>query len=169
MSNHALNWAKAQPIRGPRKAVLLVLADRADKHGECWPSLDTIAHDAGCAQSTAVEAVKWLEEDGWLKHKPRFHTGGLKTSNLYTLCFSRSPGDGERSPGDGGTDHRETVIGSPGDGDKPSVEPTKRIPAAASPLESAGEAAGGKPEPALTFDEFAEMFPGAVENMKEKL
>jgi hypothetical protein len=52
MSNALLIAARKTDIRGPSRAVLMVLADRANEVGVCWPGKKTIANEAGVAFST---------------------------------------------------------------------------------------------------------------------
>lgn len=65
--------AKVWPLQMPGvpKAVLVSLADNANDHGVCWPSISTICTRT-CFQRTAVmEAVGWLEEHGYLQAEKR--------------------------------------------------------------------------------------------------
>jgi len=98
MSNHHLDAAFAALVRGPAKAVLIVLANRANKKGQCWPSAESIAADAGCSVATVNRAIPKLRESGLIDVQPRFHPGGgLRTSSLYTVKISRSVRETERS------------------------------------------------------------------------
>ena len=49
------------------KAVLMSLADNANDHGECWPSLTTIAMRTCFGRTAVIEAIRWLEEHGLLE------------------------------------------------------------------------------------------------------
>ncbi len=49
------------------KAVLISLADNANDHGECWPSLTTIAERTCFGRTAVIEAIKWLESVGLVK------------------------------------------------------------------------------------------------------
>ncbi len=49
------------------KAVLISLADNANDHGECWPSLTTIAERTCFGRTAVIEAIKWLESAGLVK------------------------------------------------------------------------------------------------------
>lgn len=58
------------------------------KTGSCFPSYDAIAEKAGCARSTAVDAVKVLEESGVFRVVNRLKRVGdrvLRTSNAYVF------------------------------------------------------------------------------------
>ena len=52
-------------------AVYLYLAERANKQGECWPSIPTIAED--------------LKKAGLLKTEQRFRQNGGKSSLCYKI------------------------------------------------------------------------------------
>lgn len=55
----SLCWPLQMPPTA--KAVLISLADNANDHGACWPSLSTIS-DRTCFSERAVQgAIKWLE------------------------------------------------------------------------------------------------------------
>jgi hypothetical protein len=43
------------------KAVLISLADNANDHGECWPSIPTIAMRTCFSERAVQNAIKWLE------------------------------------------------------------------------------------------------------------
>ena len=59
------------PIQIPPtpKAVLMSLADNANDHGVCWPSIDTICTRTCLGRSTVIRAIKWLEDYGLLAAK----------------------------------------------------------------------------------------------------
>jgi len=48
------------------KAVLISLADNANDHGECWPSISTICERTCFGKTAVIEAIRWLEADGVL-------------------------------------------------------------------------------------------------------
>lgn len=65
--------AKVWPLQMPGvpKSVLVSLADNANDHGVCWPSISTICTRT-CFQRTAVmEAIGWLEQQGYLHAEKR--------------------------------------------------------------------------------------------------
>lgn len=66
MSIEHLNLAFSIAMTGAKKAVLIALADRANKTGYCYPALDDIAFRAGCTKRTAINAVSELEKLGYL-------------------------------------------------------------------------------------------------------
>jgi len=113
MSNPAIDWAIGCDLKGSVKSVLLILANRANKEGECFPALSTIAREAGVARSTVQEAIKELERLGLIKkirRKSTNHPGW--TSNLYRLSVDPLP-----------------VVGTGCAGDKPSpIPPTGNKP-----------------------------------------
>ena len=65
--------------------VYLYLADRANKQGECWPSMPTIAEDLKISESTVRRAVKELKKAGLLKTEQRFRQNGGKSSLCYKI------------------------------------------------------------------------------------
>lgn len=55
--------------------------------GECWPSRQTLAHDAGVSLSTVKRALKALVQYGAVEVHPRNDPAGDSTSNLYVMPF----------------------------------------------------------------------------------
>jgi DNA-binding transcriptional MocR family regulator len=55
--------------------------------GECWPSRQTLAHDAGVSLSTVKRAIKALVAYGAIQSHPRRDPAGDSTSNLYVMPF----------------------------------------------------------------------------------
>jgi hypothetical protein len=48
------------------KAVLVSLADNANDHGVCWPSIATICRRTCFGKTAVIEAIAWLEQAGHL-------------------------------------------------------------------------------------------------------
>ncbi|QGG48958.1 helix-turn-helix domain-containing protein [Heliorestis convoluta] len=67
-------------------AVYCALESRA-RGGECFPSYETIANDAGLSRRKAILVVKKLVEKNVIKIDKRYNGDG-QTSNLYTLIDS---------------------------------------------------------------------------------
>lgn len=66
-------------------AVYIYLYDRANKNGECWPAIPTIAKDLKFSQSTIRRALKDLRAEGLLETEQRYRKRGGKSSLLYKL------------------------------------------------------------------------------------
>lgn len=66
-------------------SVYCYLANRADKNGECYPSVRRIAEDRNLAKCTVFRAFNELEEQGLLERFPRYHTQGGRRSSLYKI------------------------------------------------------------------------------------
>lgn len=78
MTIEALNWAFARhDIRGSARAVLLVLANRADAGGVCWPSQETIALESGFSDRTVRTALAELADLGAIE---------FVRSGTYRIC-----------------------------------------------------------------------------------
>lgn len=60
----ALCWPLQMPPTP--KAVLISLADNANDHGECWPSLTRIAERTCFGRTAVIEAIHWLEQNKYL-------------------------------------------------------------------------------------------------------
>ena len=95
---------KHSKTKGPAKAVMLVLASRADeKTGECWPSFNRIAAEAGLSRRTVMRHLAVIEKIGELVITPRGHMsqtkGGIQKSNLYRITIPLPKGgDGQTPP-----------------------------------------------------------------------
>ena len=66
-------------------AVYTYLYDRANKNGECWPSVKTIAGDIKLSPATVRRAIKDLKEVGLIETKQRYRDKGGKSSLLFKL------------------------------------------------------------------------------------
>ena len=71
----------------PHRAVTvyIYLYDRANKQGECWPAIPTIAKDLKLSPSTVRRAIRDLKKEGLLETEQRYRTKGGKSSLLYKL------------------------------------------------------------------------------------
>ena len=66
-------------------AVYTYLHDRADKNGECWPSVKTIANDIKLSPATVRRAIKDLKKAGLIKTEQRYREKGGKSTLLFRL------------------------------------------------------------------------------------
>jgi DNA-binding transcriptional ArsR family regulator len=67
-------------------AVYAALARRADRDGDSWPRLRSIAEQAATSPSTVRRAIRLLEQLGLIEVAARYERGSNRqTSNLYTL------------------------------------------------------------------------------------
>lgn len=95
MSFSAMAWAVKQTTGSPTcKLILLLLADRANDQGMCFPSIDTIAKDCELGTATVKRNIKSLESMGFLEIERR-KSGNAHLHNVYHLLGVGS----ERSEG----------------------------------------------------------------------
>lgn len=92
MSIRAINWAVEVSIRigipaNKRLTLWAIAHHHYDKTGECYPSYETIARQAGCSRRKAIYDVQEFEFNGLLVRQKRSNGDGL-TSNNY-LLFGR--------------------------------------------------------------------------------
>lgn len=66
-------------------AVYIYLADRANRAGECWPAIPTIARELKLSQSTVRRALQDLRKAELLETNQRYRTKGGKSSLLFRL------------------------------------------------------------------------------------
>ena len=69
------------------KTVLLYLQDRANREGESWYAIGTIARDLSLSRSTVKRALVDLARLGRVEILPRYRENGGRTSNLYRLLL----------------------------------------------------------------------------------
>ena len=72
-------------------SVYCYLANRADKNGECFPSVRRIAEDLNLSKCTVFRAFNELEENGLLEREARYHTQGGRRSSLYKIKGEITP------------------------------------------------------------------------------
>jgi len=81
---------KTRAPSGIAKAVLLVLADHADKKGLVWISIATLAKESQFHRRTVFRALNLLKAANVLSWKKRYDKSGDQTSSIYSL-YSLSP------------------------------------------------------------------------------
>lgn len=63
----------------------LYLSDRANKDGECWPAIPTIAKELKLSESTIHRVLRDLRSAGLLETEQRYREKGGKSSLLYKI------------------------------------------------------------------------------------
>lgn len=66
-------------------SVYIYLSDRANKNGECWPAIPTIAKELKLSQSTIRRALNDLRKAGLITTEQRYREKGGKSSLLYKM------------------------------------------------------------------------------------
>ena len=66
-------------------AVYTYLYDRANKTGECWPSVKTIAGDIKLSPATVRRAIKDLKKAGLIKTEQRYREKGGTSTLLFKM------------------------------------------------------------------------------------
>ena len=66
-------------------AVYTYLYDRANKNGECWTSVKTIAGDIKLSPATVRRAIKDLKNAKLITTKQRYRSNGEKSSLLFKI------------------------------------------------------------------------------------
>lgn len=88
MSIAALNWARPLPFGKSEKFVLMMLAERANAQGECFPSVPSLAAETGFSDRTIQRAIRQLMRGGALVVD---HGGGRHRSSRYVLQIGTAP------------------------------------------------------------------------------
>lgn len=135
MSIRAMTWAWGRPLGPAAKLVLMALADIADDHGVCWPSVGHLAMKCTVSERTAQRLLAGLERVGLIDVEPRFRPDGSRTSNRFRLNLeggdNLTPLPGVRdvapppdSPGGGDNHGTQTTTDPPSDS---QVKPPPRV------------------------------------------
>ena len=66
-------------------SVYIYLDDRANREGECWPSIPTIAKELKLSQSTVRRALQDLRKANLIETEQLTRKNGAKSSLLYRL------------------------------------------------------------------------------------
>ena len=66
-------------------AVYLYLYERANRDGECWPSIPTIARELKLSESTVRRAIQDLKKEDLLVTEQRYRARGGKSSLLFHI------------------------------------------------------------------------------------
>ena len=90
MSIAAMNWAWRQQLTPTAKLVLMSLADAADDHGVCWPSVPTVARKCCVSSRTVRRIMQTLIACDLLSAEPRYRPDGSCSSNRYRLQLEES-------------------------------------------------------------------------------
>lgn len=72
------------------QSVYFWICDHADAGGQCWPSIKTLALEAGCSERTVDASVKRLVELGILTKNNRFKDNEQQT-NIYQINLISAP------------------------------------------------------------------------------
>ena len=83
-----MNSAWQQALTPTLKPVLMALADAADDHGVCWPSVSTFARKCSVSTRTVQRSLRVLIDSGLLTAELRHCRDGSSTSNRYRLLVT---------------------------------------------------------------------------------
>ena len=123
MSFQAMAWAVNQRTGDALgRCLLLTLANYADEHGKCWPSLNRLAEDCEMHRATVIRKLEALTERGLISREQKVTPAG--TYNVYTLLLTATPSRTERLP----QSHTATPLVAQSDpilSDEPIKEPIR--------------------------------------------
>ena len=80
-----LNFLYRMDLSHRAVSVYTYLFDRANKNGECWPSIPTIAKDLKISSSTVRRALKDLRKEGLIETEQRYRAKGGNSSLLFKI------------------------------------------------------------------------------------
>lgn len=153
MSIEALNWAFKQPVKGPAKAVLIVLADHVDQDGWCWPSIARLGFRSGFAERAVQMALRQLARDGQILAEIGVGRGRVSRYKVLHNLDAQPEVPPKRQNGE---DTNEKVHDMPlsvstnGAPDAPIAEPVKGAPNSVKGASHAQKGAPHAPEPLRT-------------------
>lgn len=82
-----MNWAWQLRLRPSTKLVLMALADAADDHGYCWPSIPTLSTKTCLDERSVQRIIKSMKQNGIISVNARYRKDGSPTSNKYQLAL----------------------------------------------------------------------------------
>jgi pyocin large subunit-like protein len=98
MSNEAITWAYSIKAGSTgAKAVLVCLANRANKRGECFPDQATIGAEIETCAETVQKYLRELAAAGLVTRQRRHRPDGSRASDLYILPVVKTEPKQERS------------------------------------------------------------------------
>ena len=80
-----LNFLYQSDLPHRAVSVYIYLDDRANRNGECWPSISTIAKELKFSQSTVRRALIDLRKADLIETEQRYRKNDAKSSLLYKL------------------------------------------------------------------------------------
>ena len=91
IEDHGMTWSEYQSELPHRAiSVYVYLSDRANKKGECFPAIPTIAGDLKLSESTVRRALHDLRKAGLITSKQRYRPNGAKSSLMYKIKTDNS-------------------------------------------------------------------------------
>jgi hypothetical protein len=125
LSVYHLSLVRSATIKGPARAILIVLADHANDAGECWLGHARIAKESGLGQSTVRKHLILMKAAGVIDWQERFTDAGDRDTNLYKINLGGGlPRSAPTPPRSGGVGHDVAGGGLPRSY-KASVEASK--------------------------------------------
>lgn len=88
-----LNFLYQSDLPHRALSVYVYLDDRANKDGECWPSIPTIAKELKLSQSTVRRALNDLRKANFIETEQRYRKNDAKSSLLYKLKRPKKEAD----------------------------------------------------------------------------
>lgn len=88
-SRYTIAVRDSSKATGSARAIMYALASRANKSGECWPGLSTIARDAGTSRASVVRALPKLAALGeiHIQHGTPSQDATKATPNIYKITL----------------------------------------------------------------------------------
>jgi hypothetical protein len=83
-----MNWVWQLDLPSFLKLVLLKLADHANEHGICHPSIAALARSCSVSERTIQRAIRDLCDRGLIQIECRHRPDGSQRSNQYRLALS---------------------------------------------------------------------------------
>lgn len=103
MSNKYINLAFKMPTNVYENAVLVALADAANKDGFCFPGYKNLMEKTKMSKSALAKHLSILEGAGFFEKKAHSHIGNGRKVNSYRLLFDETwfeliPQNGSKRP-----------------------------------------------------------------------
>ena len=86
------SWAVDDPqLNASALRVLLALGTYSDQEGWAYPAVSTVAARINLSRQHVHNALKTLEQLGYIERTQRVRPNGSKASNLYRILFDKPP------------------------------------------------------------------------------
>ena len=72
---------------GAQRLLYIILEDKIDSRGYCYPTVPELAHQAGCSKPTVLRNLRGLEAKGLIRRRHRIAEDGRHLPNEYYVSL----------------------------------------------------------------------------------
>lgn len=71
--------------------ILALIGTYADRYGQCWPAMGTMARRLGVSRQALLRPIRKLQEVGYLRVTRHYHRNGAHRSHVYSIIYPAVP------------------------------------------------------------------------------